>query len=170
MNILDELAEYAKVRVKEAKKLRPLDVVKTEALSKPKGDFEFEKALKKDGMSFVVGGTVRTGNVDNREVSYGPKNNTAHDQYYSYEEGYWNLDLVWFAATSHVVLGLALEDYTYRMFLGPRFQYFGVQGWAGLSPSDRRKEKDNPKVVGGVMLIEQFPISEKIKVGLSEHI
>ena len=126
--------------------------------------------VKKDRMSFVVGGTVRTGNVDNREVSYGPKNNTAHDQYYSYEEGYWNLDLVWFAATSHVVLGLALEDYTYRMFLGPRFQYFGVQGWAGLSPSDRRKEKDNPKVVGGVMLIEQFPISEKIKVGLSEHI
>ncbi|MBE5903129.1 MAG: indole-3-glycerol phosphate synthase TrpC [Pseudobutyrivibrio sp.] len=53
MNILDELAEYAKVRVKEAKKLRPLDVVKTEALSKPKGDFEFEKALKKDGMSFI---------------------------------------------------------------------------------------------------------------------
>lgn len=53
MNILDELAEYAKVRVKEAKRLRPLDVVKTEALSKPKGDFEFEKALKKDGMSFI---------------------------------------------------------------------------------------------------------------------
>ena len=53
MNILDELAEYAKVRVKEAKKLRPLDVVKTEALSKPKSDFEFEKALKKDGMSFI---------------------------------------------------------------------------------------------------------------------
>lgn len=53
MNILDELAEYAKVRVKEAKKFRPLDVVKTEALSKPKGDFEFEKALKKDGMSFI---------------------------------------------------------------------------------------------------------------------
>ena len=53
MNILDELAEYAKVRVKEAKKHRPLDVVKTEALSKPKGDFEFEKALKKDGMSFI---------------------------------------------------------------------------------------------------------------------
>ena len=53
MNILDELAEYAKVRVKEAKEIRPLDVVKTEALSKPKGDFEFEKALKKDGMSFI---------------------------------------------------------------------------------------------------------------------
>ena len=126
--------------------------------------------VEKNGMDFVVGGAVRIGNVDNREVPYGPQNRGSNNEYYSYEEGYWNLDLVWFAATSHVVLGLALEDYTYRMFLGPRFQYFGVQGWAGLSPSDRRKEKDNPKVVGGVMLIEQFPISEKIKVGLSEHI
>ena len=126
--------------------------------------------VKKNGMSFVVGGAVRTGNVDNREVSYGPKNNAAHDQYYSYEEGYWNLDLVWFAATSHVVLGLALEDYTYRMFFGPRFQYLGLQGWAGLSPSESRDDKKISNVVGGVMLIEHIPISEKFKVGFSEHI
>lgn len=125
---------------------------------------------KKDGMSFVVGGAVRTGNVDNREVSYGPKNNAAHDQYYSYEEGNWNLDIAWFAASSHVVLGFAFEDYTYRMFLGPRFQYFGVQGWGGLSPSESKSDKGISKVVGGVMLIEQIPISENFKVGFSEHV
>ena len=126
--------------------------------------------VKKNGMAFVVGGAARIGDVDNREVSYGPKNNTAHDQYYSYEEGYWNLDIAWLCATSYVVLGIGLEDYTFRMFLGPRFHYFGIQGWGGLSPSERRNEKDNPKVVGGVMLIEQIPITEKIKVGFSEHI
>ena len=126
--------------------------------------------VKKNGMSFVVGGAVRTGNVDNREVSYGPKNNAAHDQYYSYEEGNWNLEIAWFAATSYVVLGLGFEDYTYRMFFGPRFQYLGLQGWAGLSPSESRDDKKISNVVGGVMLIEQIPISEKFKVGFSEHI
>ena len=126
--------------------------------------------VKKNGMSFVVGGAVRTGNVDNREVSYGPKNNAAHDQYYSYEEGNWNLEIAWLAATSYVVLGLGFEDYTYRMFFGPRFQYLGLQGWAGLSPSESRDDKKISNVVGGVMLIEQIPISEKFKVGFSEHI
>ena len=53
MNILDELAEYAKVRVEEAKKQRSLEEVKSQALSMTKGDFEFEKALKKEGMSFI---------------------------------------------------------------------------------------------------------------------
>ena len=53
MNILDELAEYAKVRVEEAKKQRPLAEVKSQALAMAKGDFEFEKALKKEGMSFI---------------------------------------------------------------------------------------------------------------------
>ena len=126
--------------------------------------------VKKNGMSFVVGGAVRTGNVDNREVSYGPKNNAAHDQYYSYEEENWNLEIAWLAATSYVVLGLGFEDYTYRMFFGPRFQYLGLQGWAGLSPSESRDDKKISNVVGGVMLIEHIPISEKFKVGFSEHI
>ena len=53
MNILDELAEYAKVRVEEAKKQRSLEEVKSQALSMTKGDFEFETALKKEGMSFI---------------------------------------------------------------------------------------------------------------------
>ena len=126
--------------------------------------------VKKNGMDFVVGGAVRIGDVDNREVPYGPKNNVAHDQYYSYEEGNWNLDIAWLGTISYVVLGLGLEDYTYRMFFGPRFQYLGLQGWAGLSPSESRDDKKISNVVGGVMLIEQIPISEKFKVGFSEHI
>ena len=53
MTILDELADYARVRTAEAKKKRPLEEVKKEALALPKGDYRFEKALKKPGISFI---------------------------------------------------------------------------------------------------------------------
>lgn len=53
MNILQELALYATHRVEEAKKKISLEEIKAQALSLPKGDFEFEKALKKPGISFI---------------------------------------------------------------------------------------------------------------------
>ena len=54
MTILDEIAEYARERVKKQKEIKSLDEVKVKALSLPKKDFAFEKALKKDGISFNV--------------------------------------------------------------------------------------------------------------------
>ena len=53
MTILDQLADYARERVAAAKSIRPLEQVKAEALSLPKGDFAFEKALRKEGISFI---------------------------------------------------------------------------------------------------------------------
>ncbi len=53
MTILDELAEYAKERVELAKRNVSLSDVKAKALSLPKGDFAFGKALAQDGMSFI---------------------------------------------------------------------------------------------------------------------
>ena len=53
MNILDELAEHARFRVSEAKKNISADEMKARALSLPKGNFEFEKALKKDDLAFI---------------------------------------------------------------------------------------------------------------------
>ena len=53
MNILEEIAEYTKKRIEESKVERPLEDVKRKALELPKGDFSFEKALKKDGISFI---------------------------------------------------------------------------------------------------------------------
>lgn len=53
MTILDELAEYARYRVEEAKKVRPPEEVKEKALAMKKGNFEFENALKKPGISFI---------------------------------------------------------------------------------------------------------------------
>lgn len=53
MSILDQLAEHAKKRVAQAKKERPLAEIKRLALALPKGDFSFEKALKKTELSFI---------------------------------------------------------------------------------------------------------------------
>lgn len=53
MSILNEIAEYTKKRYEKIIKEKPLEEVKAQALSLPKKDFEFEKALKKDGLSFI---------------------------------------------------------------------------------------------------------------------
>lgn len=53
MTILDKLAEHAFERVKVAKKSVSLDEIKSCAFTLPKGDFEFEKALRKPDISFI---------------------------------------------------------------------------------------------------------------------
>ena len=53
MTILDELAAHARERVAAAKREKPLEVIRRQALSLPKGDFAFENALKKPGVSFI---------------------------------------------------------------------------------------------------------------------
>ncbi len=53
MTILDELAEYAKQRVAHARENISLEELKRSAFALPRGNFEFEKALKKDGISFI---------------------------------------------------------------------------------------------------------------------
>ena len=53
MNILEELAEYAKVRVEGNKKLHSTEEIRAAALALDKGDFVFEKALSADGISFI---------------------------------------------------------------------------------------------------------------------
>ena len=53
MTILDQLAEHASARVAQAKASLPLDEIRERALALPKGDFAFEAALKKPGISFI---------------------------------------------------------------------------------------------------------------------
>lgn len=53
MTILEKLANHAFERVEKAKQKISADEIKERALSMPTGDFEFEKALAKDGMSFI---------------------------------------------------------------------------------------------------------------------
>lgn len=53
MNILDEIAEYARERVRHSKQIISLDTMMKTAYEIPKGRFEFENALKKAGLSFI---------------------------------------------------------------------------------------------------------------------
>lgn len=53
MNILEEIASYAKLRVAEAKKQISTEEMAKKALGMPKGDLAFEKALSKPGLSFI---------------------------------------------------------------------------------------------------------------------
>lgn len=53
MSILDQLADAAKKRVEQAKEQTGLEEIKARAQALPKGDFRFEKALKKEGLSFI---------------------------------------------------------------------------------------------------------------------
>ena len=53
MNILEQLADYARERVARDKAQVPLDVVKAQALALPVGEFAFEQALSKPDLSFI---------------------------------------------------------------------------------------------------------------------
>ena len=53
MTILDELAAYAKERTRLNKGKISLQSLRAEAESMPSSGFVFEKALEKDGMSFI---------------------------------------------------------------------------------------------------------------------
>ena len=53
MTILDQLAGCARERTGQAKLRISLEELKQQALSLPKGNFTFEKAIKKPGLSFI---------------------------------------------------------------------------------------------------------------------
>ena len=53
MSILDELADYARVRTEEAKERISAEEMRRQAELLPKGDFPFEQALKKEVISFI---------------------------------------------------------------------------------------------------------------------
>ena len=53
MSILDELADYARVRTEEAKERISAEEMRRWAELLPKGDFPFEQALKKEGISLI---------------------------------------------------------------------------------------------------------------------
>ncbi|MDE6601217.1 MAG: indole-3-glycerol phosphate synthase TrpC [Lachnospiraceae bacterium] len=52
-DILEQLAAHAVYRTEQAKKKMPAAEIKAQVLSMEKGDFSFEKALRKPGISFI---------------------------------------------------------------------------------------------------------------------
>lgn len=53
MNILNQLADHARERVAQARQTIPLGTIMEQADALPSPDFSFEKALRKDGLSFI---------------------------------------------------------------------------------------------------------------------
>ena len=53
MTILDTIAEYARERVEASKRDISLEEMKARAMALPKGGYSFDKALSKQGMSFI---------------------------------------------------------------------------------------------------------------------
>lgn len=53
MTILDQLADYARERVKISKKSVSLEAIKEQAFRLPEGNFEFENALQKKELAFI---------------------------------------------------------------------------------------------------------------------
>ena len=53
MTILDQLADHARQRTETAKRIIPLEALRRQAFALPKGEFAFEKALQKEGLSFI---------------------------------------------------------------------------------------------------------------------
>lgn len=53
MTILEQLADHARQRTEQAKRVLPPEELRHQALSLPKGDFSFQQALKKPGVSFI---------------------------------------------------------------------------------------------------------------------
>lgn len=53
MTILDQLAAHARERSAQAQLSAPLEQIRAQALAMPKGDFAFERALRRPGLSFI---------------------------------------------------------------------------------------------------------------------
>ena len=53
MTILDQLADHARERVAAAQRAVPLEELRWQACSLPRGDFAFERAMGKEGLSFI---------------------------------------------------------------------------------------------------------------------
>ena len=53
MTILELLADHARQRTEQAKRVLPPEGIRHQALSLPKGDFSFQQALKKSRVSFI---------------------------------------------------------------------------------------------------------------------
>ena len=53
MTILEQLADHARQRTEQAKRVLPPEEIRHQALSLPKGNFPFQQALKKPGVSFI---------------------------------------------------------------------------------------------------------------------
>ena len=117
--------------------------------------------VKENGTGLGLGASIRSGDIYRGEPSY-------RSDDYDCVEDRANLDLALLFRYGYGVFGLSTEDVTVRMNLGMLSKYIGLQGWGGIAPAMVGSE-GNP-FFGGMMLIEEYPVTKMFRVGVSEYI
>ena len=117
---------------------------------------------KKFGVGVIAGGSARVGDIY--------KGDSRIDVDYTDDESRGNLDLSLLFRFDNSVFGFAFENASLKAIWGGRSQYIGVQGWAGIGSAEKGHDKNAMPFSGGLMLIEEFPIYDNLRVGASEHI
>ena len=87
---------------------------------------------------------------------------------YRYKEPRFLLDGALFFRNDHFSFGFSLGEHPFpRFMLGFVSDYFGVQGWGDVIVLND-DSSTNWKRPFGIMTIEQYPITSKFKVGVSQ--
>ena len=112
--------------------------------------------------SFIAGAFLLKGDV---------YRGTSHvDEDYSDMEDFGNLDLSLLLRYSHFLVGGSFENASFRFIMGFRSKYIGLQGWGSIEATSVSLHRNKAiPLLGGLMLIEEYPISDVFRVGLSEH-
>ncbi|MBP5439905.1 MAG: hypothetical protein J6Y14_03220 [Fibrobacter sp.] len=116
----------------------------------------------KFGVGVIAGGSARVGDIY--------KGDSRIDVDYTDDESRGNLDLSLLFRFDNSVFGFAFENASLKAIWGGRSRYVGVQGWAGIGSAEKGHDKNAMPFSGGLMLIEEFPIYDNLRVGASEHI
>ena len=132
-------------------------LVLTGCTSHPPSAAQFMNVNPK-GFSFIVGGAARMGDLYSGRSPIDVDNID--------EENSWDVDLSMLYQFEHALVGFSFENDSFRPLAGARWRYIGLQGWAGMGSM---QGKDGG-ISGGLMLIEEYPILDNLKVGISEHI
>ena len=117
---------------------------------------------KKFGVGVIAGGSARVGDIY--------KGDSRIDVDYTDDESRGNLDLSLLFRFDNSVFGFAFENASLKAIWGGQSRYVGVQGWAGIGSAEKGHDKNAMPFSGGLMLIEEFPIYDNLRVGASEHI
>ena len=114
--------------------------------------------VKEDGSAIVIGGTAKVGDLHRGE------NRLRSD--YTDGELFGDLDLALLFRYNHLVMGFYSENlFSASGLAGLRWEYVGIQGWSGMTIGI----ENQVPIYGGLMLIEEKPLSWNVRVGLCEY-
>lgn len=127
-----------------------------------------EGSLTDVTFAMYVGNLVQN---DSKRTDYLPK------KYDKVESKEWvaDLSLVHYINISHFTVGIGLQSLTPIWQPGFVSKNFGVMAWSNLFPlSDRIDDGSGESVdvglTGGISAIEQLVVSDKVRIGMTEHI